>query len=86
MTSGIEYNQNVARIEKAFDTEKDELITNIIKLTRMLFRADNMMISYTAERVGLEGMKQQISKKKKKKYGKLISAGERERKALRASL
>ena len=61
MTSGIEYYQNVARIEKAFDTEKDELITNIIKLTRMLFRADNMMISYTAERVGLEGMKQQIS-------------------------
>ena len=61
MTSGIEYYQNVARIEKAFDTEKDELIANLIKLTRMLFRADNMMISYTAERVGLEGMKQQIS-------------------------
>ena len=48
-------------LRKHLMTEKDELITNIIKLTRMLFRADNMMISYTAERVGLEGMKQQIS-------------------------
>ena len=54
MTSGIEFYQKVAAIEKDFDNEKEKLISNLEKLVKMLFRADNMMMSYTAERAGLE--------------------------------
>lgn len=61
MTSGIEFYQKVAAIEKDFDNEKEKLISNLEKLVKMLFRADNMMMSYTAERAGLEGLEAQVA-------------------------
>lgn len=56
MTNGIEFYQKVSAIEKNFEYEKESLIENLTKLVKILFRADNMMISYTAERSGLEGL------------------------------
>lgn len=38
MTSGIEFYQKVAAIEKDFDNEKEKLISNLEKLVKMLFR------------------------------------------------
>ena len=56
MTNGIEFYQKVSAIEKNFEYEKESLIENLTKLVKILFRADNMMISYTAERSGLEAL------------------------------
>lgn len=53
MTNGIEYYQKVSYIEKHFDEEKESLISNLEKLAKALFRADNLMVSYTAQREGL---------------------------------
>ncbi len=54
MTAGIEYFEVVKRIEENFEAEKETLISNLQKLTKQLFRADNMMASYTASREGLK--------------------------------
>lgn len=56
MTSGIDFYQKVASIEKNFDEERENLIANLTWLTENLFRRDNMMISYTAEKEGLKEM------------------------------
>ncbi len=60
MTSGIEFYDKIAYIEEHFEEEKDVLVQKLTMLTQKLFRADNMMISYTAAREGLEGMEEQI--------------------------
>lgn len=65
MTSGIEFYETVAGMEQDFDSEKDVLIQNLFKLSRMIFRPDNMMISYTAERKGLEGLEKLVADLKK---------------------
>ena len=36
------------------------LIETLVKLCKQLFRADNMMVSFTAQREGLQGMEEQI--------------------------
>ena len=65
MTTGIEYFEVIQRLEENFEEEKDVLIANLQKLTKELFRADNMMISFTAAREGLEGLETQIFELKK---------------------
>ena len=60
LVSGIGHYAVVKCIEEQFDTEKEHLISILSKLTTQLFRADNLMLSYTAERTGLEGLEQQI--------------------------
>ena len=60
MTSGIEFYQKVESIEKNFDEEKENLIANLTWLTENLFRRDNMMISYTAEKEGLKEMEELV--------------------------
>lgn len=56
MTSGIDFYKRVAYIEEHFDEEKEALSQRLYALTKKIFRPDNMMISYTAAREGLEGM------------------------------
>lgn len=65
MTTGIEYFEVIKRLEENFEEEKAALIANLQKLTKVLFRADNMMVSYTAAREGLEGLEAQICELKK---------------------
>ncbi|MCI8583151.1 MAG: insulinase family protein [Dorea sp.] len=60
MTNGIEYYQKVSAIEKNFEKEKGTLISNLEKLAKALFKADNMMISYTAEREGLPALEAEV--------------------------
>ncbi|MEE0884927.1 MAG: insulinase family protein [Faecalimonas sp.] len=61
LTGGIDFYAVVKRIEENFEEEKNTLVSKLEKLVKKLFRADNMMISYTAERVGLEGFAQEIA-------------------------
>lgn len=56
MTNGIEFYQTVAEIEEHFEEKKEALSQELQNLAGQIFRADNMMISYTAEREGLEGL------------------------------
>ena len=65
LTGGIDFYAVVKRMEENFENEKVTLIATLEKLVKQLFRADNMMISYTAERVGLEGFEQEITAIKK---------------------
>ena len=65
MTAGIEYFEVIKRLEENFEDEKEVLIANLHKLTKILFRADNMMVSYTAAREGLEGLEGQVLEVKK---------------------
>ena len=61
LTNGIDYYEVVKRIEENFDDEKATLIANLQKLAKQLFQADNMMVSYTAEKEGLQGFEEEIS-------------------------
>ncbi len=60
MTSGIEFYQKASEIEKHFEEKKDELIANLTRLAKSIFRADRMMVSFTAQREGLEGFEEQL--------------------------
>ena len=50
----------IQAIEEHFEERKEELIANLQKLTKMLFRGDNMMLSFTAAREGLAGLEEMI--------------------------
>ena len=51
-TDGIGYYEVVKDIEEHFTEKKDELIANLQKLARQIFRTDNMMVSYTSSTKG----------------------------------
>lgn len=59
---GIGYYQVVKELEEHFEEKKEELIANLKELSVKLFRADNMMVSYTASEEGLEPACEQIRK------------------------
>ena len=65
LTNGIDYYEVVKRIEENFDDEKATLIATLEKLVKQLFQADNMMVSYTAEKEGLKGFEEEIVSIKK---------------------
>lgn len=73
MTAGIEYFEVIQRLEENFEEEKAALIANLQKLVQLVFRADNMMISYTAAREGLEGLEKQIGELKKNLFTEEVS-------------
>ncbi len=60
LTSGIAYYEVVKHIEEHFEEEKEGLIDKLQKLAKGLFRAGNMMLSYTAEKEGLQGLEKEI--------------------------
>lgn len=60
LTTGIGFYEVVKQIEEHFEEEKGRLIEMLEKLCRQLFRQDNMMVSYTAQREGLQGMEEEI--------------------------
>ena len=53
-TDGIGYYEAVKEIEEHFEEKKEELIANLKELAARIFRADNLMISYTAAPEGLD--------------------------------
>lgn len=53
-TDGIGFYETVKEIEENFDDRKEELIRNLKEISRRIFCADNMMMSYTSSKEGLE--------------------------------
>lgn len=60
LTNGIDFYREVCRIEEHFEEEKKDLIHKLKRLVKILFRADNMMVSYTAAKEGLEEIETQL--------------------------
>ena len=52
-TDGIGFYEKVKEIEEDFEGRKEELIRNLKEISRRIFRADNMMMSYTSSEEGL---------------------------------
>lgn len=64
LTAGISYYEVVKDLEEHFEERKTELIANLQFLAKTLFRAKNMMASYTAARAGLAEMETYVSELK----------------------
>ena len=64
MTNGIAFYETVSYIEEHFEEEKEKLSEKLIDLSKKLFCGDNMMLSYTAAREGLEGLEKMAEKLK----------------------
>lgn len=63
-TDGIGFYQLVKDVEENFEERKEELISNLKEIAVNIFRADNMMVSYTSEEEGLEPIFEQIKRVK----------------------
>lgn len=74
MTAGIEYYEVIKRIEENFEAEKETLIENLQALVKLLFRADNMMVSYTATRDGLMGLSELLENLKENLFTAPVEA------------
>ena len=55
-TDGIGFYEAVKVIEEDFEGQKETLIRNLKEIARRIFRADNLMLSYTSSEEGLEPM------------------------------
>lgn len=73
LTTGIAYYEVVKRIEEHFEEEKENLIATLQKLTKQLFRADNMMASFTATKEGLVGLEEEIASFKKSLFTETVT-------------
>jgi hypothetical protein len=57
MLRGYQYYELLCRLDKDFDTLKDEIIENLQKLVTLIFTKDNCIVSYTADDEGYEKLK-----------------------------
>ncbi len=74
MTNGIDYYKKVSEIAEHFDEEKETLIHNLKTLAKMLFRAENMIISYTSSKEGLDGMEEIVKGLKQSLYKEAVES------------
>lgn len=54
--NGIPFYQLLEGLERDFDERKEELVENLEKVVRYIFRPENLMVDYTAEPEGLNGI------------------------------
>ena len=72
LTAGIGYFEVVKHIEEHFEEEKANLIANLQKLTKIIFRPENMMVSFTASRDGLSGFEELVCDLKQSLYTETV--------------
>ncbi|MDD2981108.1 MAG: insulinase family protein [Hespellia sp.] len=75
-TNGIGFYEVISRITEHFEEEKAGLISNLKELCRNIFCADNLMISYTSGREGLETMIGQIGELKEQIHAQMPESTE----------
>lgn len=66
--NGLAFYRLLEGLEKDFEGKKEELSDNMERLVRCIFRPENLMVDYTAERSGLEGLEKRIEGLKAKLY------------------
>lgn len=62
LTSGIDYFRFIEDLEANFDDRKDELLHYLKKLTRLIFRKENLLISITSDGKDVEQFQNEISR------------------------
>ncbi len=75
-TDGVGFYQVVKEVEEHFEEKKAELVRNLKELAVLIFRADNMMVSYTSAAEGLAAAQDGLRKIKGHLHGKPGTAGE----------
>lgn len=60
LTSGITFYKLVEQIEKNFEERKDDVIEKLRETAFYIFTANNLMVSYTAQEEGLEGLETEV--------------------------
>lgn len=68
MTNGIDFYQKIVELSDHFEEEKESITATLIDLTKKLFRSDNMMISYTASKEGMDGLEKMIANLSERLY------------------
>ncbi len=58
--SGMAFYRILEGLEKDFDQKKEELVANMQKVVRCIFRPENLMVDYTAQKEGLTGIEELI--------------------------
>ena len=66
--NGLAFYRLLEGLEKDFEGKKDALSDNMERLVRYIFRPENLMVDFTAERNGLEGLEKLIEGLKAKLY------------------
>ncbi|MCH5250379.1 MAG: insulinase family protein [Lachnospiraceae bacterium] len=59
--SGIPFYRMLEELDKDFDNRKDELIERLNELVTHIFRPENLMVDYTAQKEGLENIETLIT-------------------------
>lgn len=66
--NGLAFYRLLEGLEKGFEDKKQELCEKLEQLVRCIFRPENLMVDYTAEREGLAGVESLITALKEKLY------------------
>ena len=66
--NGLAFYRLLEGLEKDFEGKKEELSDNMERLVRCIFRPENLMVDYTAERAGLAGLEKLIEGLRAKLY------------------
>lgn len=53
LTGGVAFYERIEELEAAFEEKKEEFIQNLQELVHMLFRKENLIVSYTGQRESL---------------------------------
>lgn len=64
LTGGIGFYRVVCDLEEHYEEKKEELFQELYRLSEELFRADNLMVSFTASKEGLDGLEEELRKLK----------------------
>ncbi|PXV93737.1 hypothetical protein C8E03_102512 [Lachnotalea glycerini] len=75
LMSGIEYYRVIERMEGDFDNQKADLISKLNELMHILFRPENLMISYTSNDTGYEYLVKEVKDFKNCLYTDAYQAG-----------
>lgn len=71
--NGIPQYRLLEELDADFDNRKDTLVQNLKRLTKCIFRQENLLVDYTGEKEGLEGMEEQIAVLKKALFTEEVS-------------
>lgn len=66
--NGIPFYRLLEGLEKEFEDRKEELISNLQKVLRYIFRPENLLVDYTAQKEGLAGIEALIGEFKEGLY------------------
>ena len=75
MIGGIDFYKLIDELEWNFQEKKQEIRENLDQLIKMVFRPENLIVSYTAEEEGCRCMEEQVEELKKVLYTEEVKEG-----------